>query len=55
MSLRSCLPAHTSLRRLYVLSVLRTRHVAWYILAGLVLDAILFRAIRVCLTGKGTR
>jgi chlorobactene glucosyltransferase len=46
--------AYTCLRRLYVLSVPRTRHVAWYPLAGLVLDVILFRAIRMCLTGRVT-
>lgn len=46
--------AYTCLRRLYVLSVPRTRHVAWYPLAGLVLDVILFRAIRMCFTGRVT-
>jgi hypothetical protein len=46
--------AYTCLRRLYVLSVPDTRHVAWYPLAGLVLDVILFRAIRMCLTGQVT-
>lgn len=46
--------AYTCLKRLYVLSVPRTRHVAWYPLAGLVLDVILYRAIRMCLTGRVT-
>jgi len=46
--------AYTCLRRLYVLSVPRTRHVAWYPLAGVVLDVILYRAIRMCFTGKVT-
>jgi chlorobactene glucosyltransferase len=46
--------AYTCLKRLYVLSVPQTKHVAWYPLAGLVLDVILFRAIRMCLTGKVT-
>ena len=46
--------AYTCLRRLYVLSVPTTRHVAWYPLAGLVLDVILYRAIRMCFTGKVT-
>ena len=46
--------AYTCLCRLYVLSVPRTRHVAWYPLAGLVLDVILFRAVRMCFTGKVT-
>ena len=46
--------AYTCLRRLYVLSVPRTRHVAWYPLAGLVLDVILYRAIRMCFTGQVT-
>jgi cellulose synthase/poly-beta-1,6-N-acetylglucosamine synthase-like glycosyltransferase len=46
--------AYTCLRRLYVLSVPATKHVAWYPLAGLVLDVVLFRAIRMCLTGRVT-
>ena len=46
--------AYTCLARLYRLSVPRTRHVVWYPLAGLVLDVILFRAIRMCLTGRVT-
>ena len=46
--------AYTCLKRLYVLTVPQTSHVAWYPLAGLVLDVILFRAIRMCLTGKVT-
>ena len=54
LSVAHHLLAYTCLRRLYVLSVPRTRHVAWYPLAGLVLDVILFRAIRMCLTGKVT-
>ncbi len=45
---------YTCLRRLYVLSVPQTRHVAWYPLAGLVLDVILLRSIRMCLTGRVT-
>ena len=52
LSVAHHLLAYTCLRRLYVLSVPRTRHVAWYPLAGLVLDAILFQAIRMCLTGQ---
>jgi chlorobactene glucosyltransferase len=54
LSVAHHLLAYTCLRRLYVLSVPRTRHVAWYPLAGLVLDVILFRAIRMCLTGQVT-
>jgi glycosyltransferase involved in cell wall biosynthesis len=46
--------AYTCLKRLYVLSVPKTRHVAWYPLAGLVLDVILYRAIKMCLTGQVT-
>ena len=46
--------AYTCLRRLYVLSVPQTRHVIWYPLAGLVLDVILYRSIRMCLTGQVT-
>ena len=54
LSVAHHLLAYTCLRRLYVLSVPRTRYVAWYPLAGLVLDVILIRAIRMCLTGKVT-
>ena len=54
LSIAHHLLAYTCLRRLYVLSVPRTKHVAWYPLAGLVLDVILFRAIRMCLTGNVT-
>ena len=54
LSLLHHLLAVTCLHRLYVLSVPRTRHVAWYPLAGLVLDAIIFRAVRMCLTGQVT-
>ena len=54
LSVAHHLLAYTCLRRLYVLSVPATRHVAWYPLAGLVLDVVLFRAIRMCLTGKVT-
>jgi hypothetical protein len=46
--------AYTVLRRLYRLSVPGTRHVAWYPVANLVMDWILFRAIRSCLTGRVT-
>ena len=46
--------AYTCLHRLYMLSVPRSRHVIWYPLAGLVLDAIVFRAVRMCLTGQVT-
>ena len=54
MSVAHHVMAYTCLKRLYVLSVPRTRSVAWYPLAGLVLDVILFRAIRMCLTGQVT-
>jgi len=54
LSVAHHLLAYTCLRRLYVLSVPRTRHVAWYPLAGIVLDVILFRAIRMCFTGQVT-
>ncbi len=54
LSVAHHLLAYTCLARLYVLSVPRTRHVAWYPLAGLVLDVILFRAVRMCFTGKVT-
>ncbi len=45
---------HTVLHRLYVLSVPRTRYTAWFPLANLVMDWILIRAIRSCLTGEVT-
>jgi chlorobactene glucosyltransferase len=54
LSVAHHLLAYTCLRRLYVLSVPGTKHVAWYPLAGLVLDVVLYRAIRMCLTGRVT-
>ncbi len=54
LSVAHHLLTYTCLRRLYVLSVPRTRHVVWYPLAGLILDVILYRAIRMCLTGQVT-
>jgi glycosyltransferase involved in cell wall biosynthesis len=46
--------SYTVLRRLYLLSVPDSRHVAWFPVANLVMDWVLFRAIRMCLTGKVT-
>jgi glycosyltransferase involved in cell wall biosynthesis len=46
--------AYTVLRRVYRLSVPRSRYAAWYPVANLVLDVILLRAIRMCLTGHVT-
>lgn len=46
--------SYTVLRRLYLLSVPRSRHVAWFPLANLVMDWVLVRAIRMCLTGRVT-
>jgi GT2 family glycosyltransferase len=46
--------AYTVLRRLYLLSVPRSRFVAWYPLGNLVMDWVLFRAIWMCLTGQVT-
>jgi len=46
--------SYTVLRRLYRLSVPRSRYVAWFPLANLVMDWVLFRAILMCLTGKVT-
>ena len=40
------------IRRVYRLSVPRSRHVGWYPLGNLVLDWILLRAIWMCLTGR---
>jgi glycosyltransferase involved in cell wall biosynthesis len=45
---------YTVLGRLYRLSVPGTRHIAWYPVANLVMDWILFRSIRSCLTGRVT-
>lgn len=46
--------SHTLLHRLYVLSVPRTRYTAWFPVANLVMDWVLLRAIRSCLTGHVT-
>jgi chlorobactene glucosyltransferase len=42
------------LRRLYLLSVPTSRRIAWFPLANLVMDWVLFRSIRMCLTGQVT-
>jgi glycosyltransferase involved in cell wall biosynthesis len=44
--------AYTVMRRVYQLSVPRSRHVAWYPVANLVLDWILLRAVWLCVTGR---
>jgi hypothetical protein len=44
--------AYTVMRRVYRLSVPRSRHVGWYPVGNLVLDAILLRALGMCLTGQ---
>jgi glycosyltransferase involved in cell wall biosynthesis len=46
--------SYVVLHRLYVLSVPRTRYTAWFPLANLVMDWVLLRAIRSCLTGEVT-
>jgi glycosyltransferase involved in cell wall biosynthesis len=46
--------AFTVLRRVYRLSVPQTRYVAWYPLANLIVEWILIRSIRMCLTGRVT-
>lgn len=45
---------YTVLRRVYDMSVPRSRYVAWFPLANLVMDWILFRSIRMVLTGQVT-
>ncbi len=45
---------YTVLGRLYRMSVPGTRHVAWFPVANLVMDWILIRSIRSCLTGRVT-
>ena len=52
MSLVHHLLAYTVMRRVYRLSVPRSRHVGWYPVGNLVLDWILLKAIWLCLTGR---
>jgi hypothetical protein len=54
MSVVHHLLSYSVLRRLYVLSVPGSRHVAWFPLANIVMDVVLFRSIRMCLTGQVT-
>jgi hypothetical protein len=42
------------LRRLYLMSVPGSRAIGWFPLANLVMDWVLLRAIRMCLTGRVT-
>jgi glycosyltransferase involved in cell wall biosynthesis len=46
--------SYAVLRRLYHLSVPCSRYVAWFPLANLVMDWVLVRALRMCLTGQVT-
>jgi glycosyltransferase involved in cell wall biosynthesis len=46
--------AYLVLRKLYLLTVPGSRHVAWYPLANLVMDWVLVRSIGMCLTGRVT-
>jgi glycosyltransferase involved in cell wall biosynthesis len=46
--------SYTVLDRVYRMSVPETRYVAWFPVANLVMDVILIRAIRMCLTGQVT-
>jgi glycosyltransferase involved in cell wall biosynthesis len=52
MSLVHHLLAYTVMRRVYRLSVPRSMHVGWYPLGNLVLDAILLKAVWLCVTGR---
>jgi chlorobactene glucosyltransferase len=52
MSLVHHVLAYSVMRRVYRLSVPDSRHVGWYPVGNLVLDWILLRAIRMCLTGR---
>lgn len=54
LSLAHHVLTYTVLSRLYRLSVPGTRYVAWFPLANLVMDVVLFRSIRSCLTGQVT-
>ena len=46
--------SYVVLRRLYLLSVPGSRYVSWFPLANLVMDWILLRALKMCLTGRVT-
>jgi glycosyltransferase involved in cell wall biosynthesis len=52
LSLVHHLLAYSVMKRVYRLSVPRSRHTAWYPVGNLVLDWILLRAIAMCLTGR---
>jgi glycosyltransferase involved in cell wall biosynthesis len=52
LSLVHHLLAYSVMRRVYRLSVPRSRHTGWYPVGNLVLDWILLRAIAMCLTGR---
>jgi hypothetical protein len=54
MSVAHHVLAYTVMRRVYHLSVPESRHVGWYPVGNLILDWILLRAIRMCLTGRVT-
>ena len=54
MSVVHHLLAYTVMRRVYRLSVPGSRHVGWYPVGNLVLEVILLRAIRMCLSGRVT-
>ncbi|WP_406696032.1 glycosyltransferase family 2 protein [Singulisphaera sp. Ch08] len=45
---------YTVLNRVYRMSVPESRYVAWFPVANLVMDVILIRAIKMCLTGRVT-
>ena len=46
--------SYTVLGRLYRMSVPRSKHVAWFPLANLVMVVVLYRALMMCLTGRVT-
>jgi glycosyltransferase involved in cell wall biosynthesis len=54
MSLAHHVLTYSVLSRLYRISIPRTRSAIWFPVANLVMDVILLRAIRMCLTGKVT-
>jgi len=54
MSLVHHLLSYSVLTRVYHQSVPKSRYVAWFPVANLVMDLILLRAIRMCLTGQVT-
>jgi chlorobactene glucosyltransferase len=54
LSVAHHLLSYSVFRRLYRLSVPRSRHIAWFPVANLVMDWVLLRSLLMCMTGKVT-